>query len=123
MKWPAALLCLCLVTPVRAAEPDIRIDTLQSARLGFPGLKIRVRAAIRLDEHNRHMCFVWASERASGSGCQDVDGLAGPVSFWRDIRFVRGGVYEVTAWVSRDDNQVRLSNRIVIHIIEPGQEE
>jgi hypothetical protein len=121
MKFLPVALCLCLAGPVWAAPSAVTITT-RGSKIGHVPHMVRMSAHVLLDEHNRRICFEWEAPKAYGRGCEDINGLAGKLTYWRDIKFERSGMYSIRATLERDDNKTRVSNIEQVRIIGFGEE-
>lgn len=118
---PLALLCLFVTGSLRAEPPAIAIK-IRGGKIGHVPHVIRVSASVLPDEHNRRICIEWSAPSASGKGCEDIDGLAGRLTYWRDITLRASGTYSVRAILDRDDNKIKVSNIEQVRVIGFGEE-
>jgi hypothetical protein len=121
MKFLLLALCLCIAGSAWAAPSAVTI-TIRGGKLGHVPHTIRISAHVLSDEHNRRICIEWVAPKASGRGCEDIDGLAGRLTYWRDITFRAPGVYSIRAVLDRDDNKIQVSNIEQVRVIGFGEE-
>lgn len=121
MRYLPAILCLFVAGSVWADPAAVSI-VVRGGKMAHVPHTIRVSAHVTPDEHNRRICFEWAAPNASGRGCEPIEGLAGHLTYWRDITFRAPGKYELKAVLDRDDNKIKISNIEQIRIIGFGEE-
>lgn len=116
MRYLPTILCLLITGSAWADPPAVSITTL-GGRFGHVPHLVRMSAHVTPDEHNRKICFEWSAPKAYGKGCEDIDGLAGRLTYWRVITFRASGTYSVKAILERDDNKIKVSNIEQIRVI------
>ena len=128
----AAVITATLInTAVVAAASPIAIDTRQN--VGSAPATFRIRITVEPDIKNRYLCLVWSQVqggRNERTSCQAIDALVKddgtvvlpPKTHWQMLRDLPSGRWEVVAYVVRNDEQGRLSNRLTLKVLGPNYE-
>lgn len=111
-----------LLSITTAATPPIAID-IQYRVMNAPGY-FRVRVTVEPAAENRWACL-YANPQTSGdriSHCWSLNGELEPRTFWRELKTLPVGRYDITAEVIRNDDHHTLSNAVHIVVLGVGYE-
>jgi hypothetical protein len=111
------------VSTAIAAAPPVALDI--RGQSGAAPFSTRARVSLEPDTANRYLCLQWVQVQGGTqerTSCQSLDAERAPKTHWQLLKDLSSGKWDVVAYVIRNDEQARLSNRITLHVLGPNYE-
>ena len=116
------ILAVAVAVPTAiAAAPPVALDI--KGPMGAAPLTRKARVTVDPHPGNRWLCVEWTQLQGGAgyrSSCREWVGETAPKTHWQDIKDLSSGKWEVVAYVIRNDEQGKLSNRVTLHVLGPN---